>query len=47
MNWKFRSTNIETKDFRWSTSLNLGHNANKIPEVGRRFETSNQRNIYS
>lgn len=27
---EIRSTNIETKDFRWSTSLNLGHNANKI-----------------
>lgn len=27
---EIRSTNIETKDFRWSTSLNLGHNSNKI-----------------
>lgn len=27
---ELRSTNIETKDFHWSSSLNFGHNANKI-----------------
>lgn len=25
-----RSTNVETKDFQWNSSLNLGHNSNKI-----------------
>ena len=27
---ELRSTNINTKDFRWTSSFNLGHNANKI-----------------
>ena len=27
---EIRSTNIKTKDFRWTSSFNLGHNANKI-----------------
>ncbi len=30
MNWKFVQLISRQKDFRWSTSLNLGHNANKI-----------------
>lgn len=32
---EIRSTNIETKDSRWSTSLNLGHSANKILKLDR------------
>ena len=27
---EIRSTNIDSKDFKWSSSLNLGHNSNKI-----------------
>ena len=27
---ELRSTNINTKDFRWTSSFNLGHNTNKI-----------------
>lgn len=27
---EIRSVNIENKDFKWSTNLNLGHNSNKI-----------------
>lgn len=30
---EIRSTNLRTKDFNWTTTLNLGHNANKVVKL--------------